>query len=1179
MKEKINLLSKGIFEYGSPVVKLSREELNFSVEAGSSMDGQFQVDSQNEVEVRAKIFSSSNHMVCRETDIIGVSNTVHYHFEAGSIEAGECVEGHISIISNGGEIKLPYKVTVRAPYCRSAIGEISSLDDFTELAQENWHEALTIFCSENFKRVFLVNKIHAHIYDKLRGSANMNQAMEEFLYSLKRKNKLSFSVAQREVIHNNLIEPLSDKMVIEKNTWGYQEIFVTAQGDFLNVYKNRLTSQDFIGSYYELEYYLNPAYLKPGRNEGKIILSTFSQSIEIRLLCYKEYQRNEERPRADIYHSLCQIESRYMKLLWNGIKRQDWIAETREDVTFCRNHSDELKYTLLEGWFLANAGEKVSAKALMEQLNARDIRITSSLLYCQYLYIDAIIRDEYDYTKYVVKRLQEYYLSECNHWEVLWMLLQLDPRKKSDRLGAYKQIRREYDNGCRSPLLYQEAINILNDDPSVMRELKTFDAMIMEWGSRHQLLSRELTYQYADLVVKEHIYHPMVLRTLMRIYKVIDTKEILAAICSMLIRGNMSDYSYNHWYAAGISHALKLTRLYEYYMISLNEQESRELPTAVLYYFNYNNQLEWPKKAYLYRYVAEHKKSLERIYASYEKIMKAFTFEQLSKGRMDMNLSVLYNHFISKESMNEELAMQLPYIMFKHMITCRQPKLRSVIVTMREINKEFVYPISNGHAYIDLFMDEYNIAFEDLDGNRYIRTVPYTMEKMMDDTEYICECYEMNADNAMILMNRSERALKYQMTDDVSVDIFKRTLKIESIRDEYRKNILKNLIDIYYDNYEGETLEKYLLRLDLRLLGSQERNRIIEYYIQRGFYERAFEAISEYGYEMVKAQRLMRMTSRLIRKWEYKEDPLLLETACASFESGKYDEVILEYLNRYYMGTTMDYLKIWRAAGVFEVTAHQLEEKLLCQVLFTENLQPESTDVFESYYSYHPNIKIVRAYLAYSAYCYLIKGMQVDDRTFYYIEGELDQMEYVRDICCLALLRYLADHAEGEQHSDFIRREVKKFTARGLILPWFRKFERQMDIPEELTERVYVTYTTNPEHTVKIRYKFERHGETSEWQEENMQSVFGGIFVSSWLLFADEKLIWQTLDDNGTEVITSEPEILTKVMSAAAEPENGIDYINLMILEKDFQDYHAFCNTAESYGRRYAAAESFLKML
>ena len=98
--------------------------------------------------------------------------------------------------------------------------------------------------------------------------------------------------------------------------------------------------------------------------------------------------------------------------------------------------------------------------------------------------------------------------------------------------------------------------------------------------------------------------------------------------------------------------------------------------------------------------------------------------------------------------------------------------------------------------------------------------------------------------------------------------------------------------------------------MDIHLLGSEERGSIIEYYIQRGFYERAFEAISEYGYENIRDKRLMRLTSRMIRKRNYAEDDLLLEMAFYTFRAGKYDEMILEYLNRYYLGTTKDYIDI-----------------------------------------------------------------------------------------------------------------------------------------------------------------------------------------------------------------------------------------------------------------------------
>ena len=155
------------------------------------------------------------------------------------------------------------------------------------------------------------------------------------------------------------------------------------------------------------------------------------------------------------------------------------------------------------------------------------------------------------------------------------------------------------------------------------------------------------------------------------------------------------------------------------------------------------------------------------------------------------NLAELYKFYITRDKMNSKLARELPDIMFKYQIQCSHPGIISVVVSMREVDREFIYPVENGKAYVDIFMDEYNIAFEDMDGNRYMRTVEYTMDKLMDESEFIKDCYELCSENVKVLMNRSEQALKYQMIDDTSIEIFKRTLKIHYISNEYQKNILK----------------------------------------------------------------------------------------------------------------------------------------------------------------------------------------------------------------------------------------------------------------------------------------------------------------------------------------------------------------------------------------------------
>lgn len=1176
MKEKINLLSKGIFEYGCPDIHVSEQNLYLEVEAGSSYCGEFHVYSTNGIDVRAKIFSSNKQMSCSETDIIGTDNSIHFTFLTGNMEPGDQAEGNISIISNGGELQIPYKVTVRSPYCMTSIGEVGNLEDFAKLASEHWQEAIGLFRSEDFPRVFLVNKIHAHTYEKLLKSRNVNQAMEEFLYTLKQKQKITLSVTQREIVQNNLTEALSDKLVLEKNTWGYQEILIRGEGDFLSVYKKRLTTQDFLGSYYELEYFINPEFLNKGYNYGKIILSTFSQTIEIKVNCHQEVFRDEE-PRQSIRTSLYNIGRNYLEWRTGRMDDYAWTRETREDVDCCRNNSEDVRYALLEAHFLMTVGDENGAKDIIGVINGRELRKNSLIEYCYFMYITALYRKDADYTHYVVSRMWEFYEGQCDRWEILWMLIQLDERLIDGGIHTFKRIKAEFEKGCSSPLMYYEALRLANEEPSMIRELDSFEIQLLNWGTRHECLEVSLIYQFADLAQREKTYHPLILSAMEKLCEKHENKELLAAVCSMLIKGHKTEKPYNPWYYKGIQQSLKLTRLYEYYMLSLDEEKVKELPTAVLYYFNYNNQLDWSRKAFLYRYIVSHQQNIEKIYYSYDNIIKAFTYEQLGLGNIDANLAYLYKYYITKDKMNSKLADELPDIMFKYQINCKHQGIVSVIVTMREVDREFVYPVVGGKAYVDIFMDEYNITFEDSEGNRYIRTVDYTMNKLMDESEFIKECYELNPDNARVLMNRSERALKYQMIDDTSIEIFKRTLRIRSIHNEYRKNILKNLIDIYYENYEGETLEKYLIRLDIHLLGSEERGSIIEYYIQRGFYDKAFEAISEYGYEVIQDKRLMRLCSRMIRKVNYEEDALLLEIAFYTFRAGKYDEVILEYLNQYYMGTTRDYMDIWNAANGFEVEAHQLEEKMLCQVLFTEDMVSESGEVFDSYYKVHPNIKIVRAYLAYSGYSYLVKNSKLKESLFQYMEIEMDQMERGRDVCSLAMLKHFSEsYSEDGAYSEWIRKEVRRFMSRGIMLPWFKKFMNLTDIPEELAARTFITYTTNPAHRVKVRYRIDSDTETGEWKEENMQNVYGGIFIKAWPLFADEHLTWQALDDDGEDITVTEAREVSRDDEDKDNLISGLDYINRMILQKDFNDYDAFYRTANEYSRRKAiAAEVF----
>ncbi len=1176
MKEKINLLSKGIFEYENPEITVSEEKIRLKVEAGKIYEGSFTIDSVNHLEIRTKVFSSNKLMKLSRNDYIKENICVPYTFDASQLAAGDRVDGHFSIISNGGELEIPFDVEICQPYCQTSEGAIKDLAQFTNLAKQNWHEAVKLFRSAHFPRVFLVNKMHAHMYEQLVPGRNPNQALEEFLCSIKRKERIDIHVAQDYIEYENLKEVTSGRLVIEKSNWGYQKLFVMTVGDFIQVYKKELTTEDFLGSYYELEYVIDPKYFKYGNNYGKIIIETIYSKIEINVSCVKTYVTQQMVERKTIRESLCEIFDCYTLLQMNQLSKQDWSIRTREAVDCCLNRSKDDIYQLFEIHYLLMNEHEDAAGELLNHLNGRLLYRGSVVNYCYYLYLNAIYRKDPSYTRFAKDKIDGYYNGQYDNWEILWMKLALSENISYTR--KYQLIKSQFEKGSNSPLLYQMAMDILSEDPSLLREFDTFEIQLVNWAYKKNYLPKAVAFRFADIVVSGRKFSRLALNILIAFSKSYGLKEVLPGICALLIRGGVVEPAYNEWYRMGIEATLKQQGLYENYMYSLDEHTTDTLPVGVLIYFNYDNQLTMEKRAFLYAYVIRHKDQHPKIYEDYENIMKAFTHEQLGKGFISQNLAVLYKHFITKDKMTSKTAELLPKVLFKHEITVENPWIYSVIVSHRDLEDTVTYHIHDHKAYVDIFMEDYKLIFVDRAENRYVGTINYQIQPMFDSTELIKACQNMALNQPMLLLNRSERALMYQKNDENSISIYKRTLQLGSVSKQFQKNILKNLIDFYYDNYEGETLEKYLLQLDISLLDGEERGRIIEYYIQRGLYDTAYNAILEYGYDNIQDKKLMRLCSKKIKEQMYTEDTFLTEIAFYTFSNGKYDDCILEYLIKYYLGTTKDLCNIWTAAKNFEVDTLELEEKLLCQMLFAESFPVNVFAIFDSYYKMRPNQKLVRAFLAYYAYRYLVRREHVDTGLFKYLEIEYDQMESAQDVCSLALLQYYTEVPPSiKEHEAMIVPLVERYIERGIVLPFFRKFAVLDSLPAEILDKSYVAYYANPNHTVVIYYIVEDEGEhKAVYTEEEMKNVFGGIFVKEFTLFDDERLKYYIKETSEYSHHVSDGVIVDGAMSERIGQGSGKDMINRMIHGVAEGNMELVKDELESYEKkRYLAKKLF----
>ena len=93
---------------------------------------------------------------------------------------------------------------------------------------------------------------------------------------------------------------------------------------------------------------------------------------------------------------------------------------------------------------------------------------------------------------------------------------------------------------------------------------------------------------------------------------------ILTSICTLLIKGNKTEKKYFFWYQKAVDSDLKIAQLYEYYMMTIDEDSAHgPLPKSLVLYFMHGNSLDYKKCAFLYANLITYEDETSEIYAHY----------------------------------------------------------------------------------------------------------------------------------------------------------------------------------------------------------------------------------------------------------------------------------------------------------------------------------------------------------------------------------------------------------------------------------------------------------------------------------------------------------------------------------------------------------------------------------
>lgn len=740
MKNKIKRISKGDFEAVQPVIRFSETRIVMRISEGGIYEGSFIIKSDQEEDVRGLIYSSSFRMQCKEEGFEGNPVEIHYTFDGEGMLPGDVEEGKFSIVCNGGEYEIFYTAVVEKPFVMTDYGKIQNMKDFKKLAMTDFGEAQKLFRSKIFGELLKYEdqRIMA-LYSNMRKWALDEQALEEFLVGTKLKEKIYLLFPEEEKEFSHLFESTKEAVIVTKNTWGYLPVTVSAEGDFIEILKKEITTDDFVGTNYYLEYIIDVNKLHAGNNFGRIIVETPYEKIGYMVTVHQDVKHTEHHgEEALIFGSLLKS---YMSCICGRMNLDAWTTQAVALVKELRELSPKNEmYELLLAHVFIRGGKMEEGQWILDNHNYSRFSLGKKAeISAYYMFLTALVRKEETYTKKVSDELNKMYTKNPSSWQLLCMILNLDPkcRNYKDRLVLLQKYF-EKETRHNHILPYIEAYICYQERSSLLKKLGKFELEILNFAAKYRIITEEVALYTANLASQEKLYSETLCQILIRSYKLYEKPMILSAICTLLIKGNKIGKQYFPWYQKAIDSEMRLVQLYEYYMMSADDARIKgPFPRSVLLYFSHGMSMDYKKTALLYANILTYEDEESELFASYRNKMESFAWNQLMKRHINESLRIIYKRFCSEPDNDVEHMKAIYDISNAYHVKTKIPHIQYVLVIEKngKISQRVAY--SESGAQIIIYDKSSRIVWEADDGRHYTDSIPYEMKRLFYESQFI----------------------------------------------------------------------------------------------------------------------------------------------------------------------------------------------------------------------------------------------------------------------------------------------------------------------------------------------------------------------------------------------------------------------------------------------------------
>ena len=1181
MRARIGQIAAGRFNGTKPILAFSEETIDLSVIEGRSEAGSFVIESTNQIKICGIVYSTNPRMECLNPHFEGEKVRIRYQFNSKGLTEGDACEGKFVIVCNQIEYSLSFCARITRLYAEASTGAVKSLDDFTRLAASNWDEAYHLFYNRNFLNTIPYDNVYERLtYEGFACARPSGQNMEEFLIGVNKKKPVSISVDKSEEIFMASKEPQSGCFTITKDNWGYTEIRLRTDCEFIKLSKPVLTLDDFIGKTYLYEYIIDASAMHAGRNFGRIYIDGVYQSFTIDITAGVRDDDGSISGIAvtkDIKECMAGIMELYTGFRLKRIVTGVWANETISIL----NHlhalmPDEHMYELMKAQAFIINRQRQEAKWILDDFKHSNPD-KKSPIWGYYLYLMTLLEREPSYIDNMTHEVELIFYENPDSVLLFWVLLFLRNQYFDDNAGKLKDIKYWVLRGCSSPYLYIEAYYLISQDPYLIKELSVFELRILSWAVKKKALTKELAGAIFEAVDLAGGFDNRVYELLTAAYEICPEAEYVGIICSYLIKGHKNDTCFHKWFELGIENKLRLTGLYESYLITMDDRQISPVPKIIQMYFSYDNKLPYRKLAVLYNNIIAAKETEPEVYHKYRKAMGRFAMDQAQLRHIDDNLAVLYEDMLELGFINEELSAAFSDIIYTHKLIVFDKRIVRAIIYQNEMKEPQIVPVTDQCAYFELFSNDYVILFEDSRGYRYVKSISYRLQRLMDAEKYLDRCISLSPDRPQYIVSHFKNVRDYSDFTKGDLKLFKPVFYSESFSDSYKAvmgyRILKYCQLHDYEDY----VRPFLQSIDFDILQKDARKYLIDMLVSNRLYEKAYDMAMEYGIDMLAAASQVVLCENAL-KVQHVDDDFMVQLAISAFKTGKYSDLVLKYLCENYTGPTDELINLWHAADKFSISCMKLDERILEQGIYTQ-IEPEKiSDIFLEYYKRAGNEKLILAYISLVAHGYLHSGRCKADFIFDIIEKRFIGNRTLNDACQLALLKHFAEITDITQAELEIEDTLLKYYIyNNMYFDFFARLDYRLLKKYFIYDKAFLQYESTPGAHVVLHYSRDEDGE--EFNSEDMVEMYDGIYVKAFVIFFGELIRYYITEEHDNSIEVKESNRLTCSNIPGDNDHSRYNLINEMIISDTLSDETTLKSNIDEYKRLDAATKQLFKLI